>query len=116
MAHTHEHHHTISSINSIFVVCIIINALFVVVEAGIGFFYNSLGLLSDAGHNLSDVFSLLLSLLAFRISGHPISLYVWIQKKHDSCIAHKRNYSIGCRRRYFHRKHLQVETAGTGIG
>ena len=51
MAHTHEHHHTISSINSIFVVCIIINALFVVVEAGIGFFYNSLGLLSDAGHN-----------------------------------------------------------------
>ena len=71
MAHTHEHHHTISSINSIFVVCIIINALFVVVEAGIGFFYNSLGLLSDAGHNLSDVFSLLLSLLAFRISGHP---------------------------------------------
>ena len=42
--------------------------LFVVIEAGVGFIYNSLGLLSDAGHNLSDVFSLLLALVAFRMA------------------------------------------------
>ena len=66
--HHHEHHHAISSLNSIFIACIVINLAFVFVEAGVGFIYNSLGLLSDAGHNLSDVFSLLLSLFAFRMS------------------------------------------------
>lgn len=68
--HVHEHNHTLTSLNSIFIVCIIINLLFVVIEAGAGFIFNSLGLLSDAGHNLSDVFSLLLSLFAFRMSKH----------------------------------------------
>ena len=66
--HHHEHHHAISSLNSIFIACIVINLAFVFIEAGVGFIYNSLGLLSDAGHNLSDVFSLLLSLFAFRMS------------------------------------------------
>lgn len=42
--------------------------MFVIIEAGVGFIYNSLGLLSDAGHNLSDVFSLLLALVAFRMA------------------------------------------------
>ena len=68
--HVHEHNHTLTSLNSIFIVCIVINLLFVVIEAGAGFIFNSLGLLSDAGHNLSDVFSLLLSLFAFRMSKH----------------------------------------------
>ena len=68
--HSHEHIHTITSLNTIFIVCILINLAFVIIEAGVGFFYNSLGLLSDAGHNLSDVFSLLLSLFAFRMSKH----------------------------------------------
>lgn len=69
-SHVHEHNHTLTSLNSIFIVCIIINLLFVIIEAGAGFIFNSLGLLSDAGHNLSDVFSLLLSLFAFRMSKH----------------------------------------------
>lgn len=68
--HVHSHNHTLTSLNSIFIVCIIINLLFVIIEAGAGFLFNSLGLLSDAGHNLSDVFSLLLSLFAFRMSKH----------------------------------------------
>ena len=68
--HAHEHNHTLTSLNSIFIVCIVINLLFVIIEAGAGFIFNSLGLLSDAGHNLSDVFSLLLSLFAFRMSKH----------------------------------------------
>jgi len=39
----------------------------VAVEAGAGLYLGSLALLSDAGHNLSDVVSLVLALLAFRM-------------------------------------------------
>lgn len=72
----------LQSLNTIFVVCIAVNLLFVVIEAGIGFFANSLSLLSDAGHNLSDVFSLLLVLIAFRLAKiHPNANYTFGYKK-----------------------------------
>lgn len=71
--HNHHHEHSISSLNSVFVVAIILNALFVVVEMVVGLYYSSIGLISDAGHNLSDVFSLLLALLAFRLALLPPS-------------------------------------------
>lgn len=45
----------------------ILNFLFVVIETVIGLSIHSLSLLSDAGHNLADVASLALSLLAFRL-------------------------------------------------
>ncbi len=68
-AHHHHHHaHAITSLNGIYVLAIVLNSLYVVIEAGIGFHTGSLGLLSDAGHNLSDVFSLLLAMIAFRLS------------------------------------------------
>lgn len=67
-SHHHEHHLVPASLNKIFIFCIALNLLFVIIEAGVGFIYNSLGLLSDAGHNLSDVFSLLLALVAFRMA------------------------------------------------
>jgi len=54
--------------NGIFILSIILNSLFVLIEAGVGLWQNSLSLLSDAGHNLSDVFSLLLVLIAFRLA------------------------------------------------
>ena len=66
--HIHTHNHALTSLNTVFIVCIVINLLFVIIEAGVGFLFNSLGLLSDAGHNLSDVFSLLLSLFACRMA------------------------------------------------
>lgn len=66
--HHHEHIHQISSLNSIFIVSIVLNLLFVMIEAGVGLFNNSLSLLSDAGHNLSDVFSLVLVLIAFKLA------------------------------------------------
>lgn len=66
--HHHEHNHQITSLDKIFIFGIILNLLFVAAETGVGILYNSLGLLSDAGHNLSDVFSLLLALLAFRLT------------------------------------------------
>ncbi len=70
MAHNHEHQHshTIESLNKAFITGIILNLSFVLIEFGAGFYFNSLGLLSDAGHNLSDVASLFLALLAFRLA------------------------------------------------
>ena len=70
-SHTHGHNHHLhmpESLSTVFILCRVLNLLFVLTEAGIGFVYNSLGLLSDAGHNLSDVFSLLLSLFAIRMA------------------------------------------------
>ncbi|GAA4466775.1 cation diffusion facilitator family transporter [Nemorincola caseinilytica] len=50
---------------------IVLNAAFVVAQAGVGLYTGSVALLSDAGHNLSDVASLLLSLLAYRLARRP---------------------------------------------
>lgn len=66
----HHHHHeapTMTSLNRAFVIGIVINLLYVIIELGAGFMYNSLSLVSDAGHNLSDVAALGLSMLAFRL-------------------------------------------------
>ena len=72
-SHSHQHVHTPSSMSREFVFCIALNALFVLIEAGVGLVSNSLGLLSDAGHNLSDVFSLLLVLIGFRLAAIPVN-------------------------------------------
>lgn len=66
--HDHHHVHTVTSLNGIYIIAIVLNLSFVAVEAAVGFLSDSVGLLSDAGHNLSDVFSLLLAMLAFRLS------------------------------------------------
>lgn len=77
----HHHSHCPSSLdaggqmNRIFIFCIILNLLFVIAETIVGFLYESLGLLSDAGHNLSDVFSLLLALIAFRLAKRPANTH-----------------------------------------
>ncbi len=67
-SHDHGHVHEITSLNGIYILAIVLNLLFVGVEAAAGLWSGSLGLLSDAGHNLSDVFSLLLAMVAFRLS------------------------------------------------
>jgi cobalt-zinc-cadmium efflux system protein len=68
--HHHDHHHIspITNVNRPFVIGIILNSAFVLVEFLAGFYYNSLALLSDAGHNLSDVAALGLAMFAYRIS------------------------------------------------
>ena len=69
MTHEHHHHdHTVTSLNKAFIWGIGLNVGFVVVEFAVGLCYGSMGLLSDAGHNLSDVASLLLAMLAFRLA------------------------------------------------
>lgn len=66
--HSHAHAHAITSLNKAFLWGIALNAGFVAVEFAVGLWYGSMGLLSDAGHNLSDVASLLLAMLAFRLA------------------------------------------------
>lgn len=73
--HHHHHHHSFSgssdSLKAIFYWAIGLNMAYVVIEAIFGFINGSMGLLSDAGHNLSDVASLLIALIAFKASRRP---------------------------------------------
>lgn len=69
-----EHHHhdhskiaELKHVNLAFYIGIALNFLFVIIEAVVGIIIHSLSLLSDAGHNLADVVSLSLSLLAFKL-------------------------------------------------
>jgi len=59
-AHDHSHNHA-ANYDRAFIVGIALNVLFVLVEAFYGWQADSLALLSDAGHNLSDVLGLLMA-------------------------------------------------------
>lgn len=69
MAHDHHHHKPIelTSVSNAFIIGIVLNVLFVILQAGVGLHIKSLSLLSDAGHNFADVASLILSLIAFKL-------------------------------------------------
>ncbi len=81
--HDHAHAPTgASNLNRAFLAGIGLNLTFVAVEAVAGFTTGSLALLSDAGHNLSDVASLALSMLAFRLARiPPSSVYTYGYRK-----------------------------------
>ena len=76
--HEHGHSHAVQ-INkgnqNVFLIGIGLNLAFVLAELVAGFIYNSMALLTDAGHNLSDVASLVISLVAF-----------WMAKKKSSAV------------------------------
>ncbi len=57
----HHHHHAPASFNRAFAIGIGLNLLFVIIEAFYGWRVDSLALLADAGHNLSDVAGLVLA-------------------------------------------------------
>lgn len=61
MSHSHSHQHHFQSHNQAFALGVGLNIGFVVVEATYGWLANSLALIADAGHNLSDVLGLLLA-------------------------------------------------------
>ena len=63
MSH-HEHHRHSSSrknFNSAFIIGIVLNVIYIIVEVVYGLLINSMALLADAGHNFSDVLGLLLA-------------------------------------------------------
>lgn len=69
--HHHGHHHPPSNFNRAFAIGTALNIVFVVIEAGFGFLTQSLALLADAGHNLSDVLGLLLAWGASFLAQRP---------------------------------------------
>jgi len=90
MSHDHDHHshshmHGLDfqeSNRRAFIVGIYLNMAFVIAEIIGGLIFNSMSLLTDAGHNLSDVASLFLSLLAFKMAARKSSpVYTYGFKK-----------------------------------
>ena len=69
MSHDHHHHQPVvlTNVSKAFIVGIVLNTIFVVIQAGVGLHIKSLSLLSDAGHNFADVASLILALIAFKL-------------------------------------------------
>src|SRR6476620_10669580 len=57
-SHAHSHGHAPASFGRAFAIGIALNLGFVLIETVFGFTANSMALLSDAGHNLSDVLGL----------------------------------------------------------
>ena len=75
MSHNHSHHrvstsvhHPHLSLSASFKIGILINLAFVGIEVFYGFFSNSMALLADAGHNFSDIVTLLFVWFAILLS------------------------------------------------
>lgn len=59
--HAHGHSHAPADFGRAFLIGTALNITFVLIEAGFGLAVNSMALLADAGHNLSDVLGLLVA-------------------------------------------------------
>ena len=70
----HHHHHATPDYNRAFAVGVALNVIFVVIEFSFGVIADSLALITDAGHNLSDVMGLLLAWGASYLAGKQPSL------------------------------------------
>jgi cobalt-zinc-cadmium efflux system protein len=96
-AHDHDHghgfghhHHPVNleKVNRAFVIGIVLNFLFVIIEVVVGLTIHSLSLLSDAGHNLADVASLAMALIAIRLLRiKPTEKYTYGYKKTTILVA-----------------------------
>lgn len=78
----------LQNVNRAFVIGIVLNFLFVVIEVIVGLSIHSLSLLSDAGHNLADVASLAMALIAIRLLKiKPTDKYTYGYKKTTILVA-----------------------------
>ena len=78
--HAHTHTHAPASFDRAFAIGIALNLAFVGIESFYGWKINSLALLADAGHNLSDVAGLVLAwggAVAGRLRPNPTHTYGW---------------------------------------
>ena len=78
--HDHAHPHAPADFNRAFAIGIVLNLVFVGIEAFYGWRVNSLALLADAGHNLSDVAGLVLAwggALAVKLRPNARHTYGW---------------------------------------
>lgn len=80
MSEDHDHGHAPANFNRAFAIGIVLNIVFVAIEAFYGWKINSLALLADAAHNLSDVAGLVLAwggALASKLRPNPRHTYGW---------------------------------------
>lgn len=80
MSHSSGHHHAPGSYGRLFAIGVALNLGFVFIEAFYGWYTQSLALLADAGHNLSDVAGLLLAwaaVAATRLRPNARHTYGW---------------------------------------
>jgi cobalt-zinc-cadmium efflux system protein len=70
---SYDHSHRPTSYNKAFGIGVALNVIYIAVEVAAGLLINSLALLADAGHNLSDVISLLLAWGASYLTARPPS-------------------------------------------
>lgn len=73
MEHSHNHSQSINY-NNAFKWGIAINIIFIIIEATYGYISNSMALIADAGHNLSDVLALVFSWIAVILSSRKPTL------------------------------------------
>lgn len=69
----HDHAHGTTNYNRAFAIGVALNVVFVVVEVFYGVVSQSMALIADAGHNLSDVLGLLLAWGASLLAARPAS-------------------------------------------
>lgn len=82
MSVTHSHEHDHANFNRAFAIGIALNIAFVAIESFYGWQVNSLALLADAGHNLSDVLGLILAWVgAFASKLRPNSRHTYGWKR-----------------------------------
>ncbi|MDI1268159.1 MAG: cation diffusion facilitator family transporter [Polaromonas sp.] len=80
MSADHDHGHAPANFNRAFAIGIVLNIVFVAIEAFYGWKINSLALLADAAHNLSDVAGLVLAwggALASKLRPNARHTYGW---------------------------------------
>jgi cobalt-zinc-cadmium efflux system protein len=68
---SHEHHHAHAAKGRVLLVSLVLTTAFVALEAVAGFRAHSLALVSDAGHNFTDAFALLLAAIGFYLEARP---------------------------------------------
>jgi len=72
----------LGGINRAFYIGIVLNTAFTIIEFIVGYLNNSLALISDASHNLSDVASLIISLIGMKLAQKAATLtYTYGYKK-----------------------------------
>lgn len=92
--HHHHHHGSGTSHGAAFAIAVVLNCGFVVAEVVAGLASGSVALLADAGHNLSDVLSLLLAWGASVLAARPPSARYTYGFKSSSILAALANAAL----------------------
>ncbi|BBC74223.1 cobalt transporter [Altererythrobacter sp. B11] len=93
-SHSHSHAPAQGSHGRAFAIGVALNTVFVVVEASFGLLSGSMALVADAGHNLSDVLSLLIAWGASALSAKPANTRFTYGYKASSILAALANASL----------------------